>query len=50
MTAQEKSQPEYDNQESGANPWIDRQGAALLLTVAVLGFVLSTVALWIGLR
>ena len=50
MTTQEKSQPEYDHQGSGASPWIDWQGVALLLTVAVLGIVLGTAALWIGLR
>jgi hypothetical protein len=50
MTAQEKSQSEYDRQGSGANPWIDRQGVVLLLTVALLGFLLGAAALWIGLR
>jgi hypothetical protein len=50
MMTQEKSQLEYDHQGSGANVWIDRQGVALLLTVVLLGVLLGTAALWIGLR
>ena len=30
--------------------WIDGQGIALVLTVAVLALVLATATLWIGLR
>jgi hypothetical protein len=30
--------------------WIDSQGIALVLIVAVLGVVLAAAALWIGLR
>jgi hypothetical protein len=30
--------------------WIDSQGIALALIVAVLGLVLAAAALWIGLR
>jgi hypothetical protein len=31
-------------------PWIDRQGIALMIVVGALALVLSTTALWIGLR
>jgi hypothetical protein len=30
--------------------WIDRQGIALMIVVAALALVLTTSALWIGLR
>jgi hypothetical protein len=31
-------------------PFIDRQGVALVLIVTILALMLTTVALWIGLR
>jgi hypothetical protein len=32
------------------HPWIDRQGIALVIVVTVVALVLTTSALWIGLR